>query len=300
MASGVVSTLLPYALPALGLLLVVSTVPSLLVRLSDMVSVKLARRVRLRRLMRTHADTAGLLTLSERLDAFWFRFHLAGTPIEWIVGGTALVIALSAVSETVFHIWVLDIGMPLDGLFLLAYLVWQSHATTFNKHMAQMSTAFHIVATEFNVHRNVTTALLQAFDRLPSPINLRFQRARKLLTSGAAPTQALEVLGGDLGPPYGKLFASVLTQGLTSSSIDSLLVQIATMTEEWQIQRKQARSMLSAQKLTGLMFNAAFYPAAIMVRATFPQVAEYQASHPLVFVVGVAAVAAGFVMSMLS
>ena len=282
------------------MLLLLFTVPSLVLRLTDVLSVKVAQHGRLRRLMRSRSDAAAYMTLSQRLDAYWDRFHLAGTPFEWIGGGGALVILLAAVAQAVFHNWVLDIGMPLDGLFLLAYLASQSHIATLNKYMTQMATAFHVVATEYNVHRNVTTALIQAYDRLPSPINRRFQPAIKMLSSGVPPIQVLDSLGKELGPPYGPLFASILTQGLTSSSVDSLLVQTASMTEEWQIQRKQGRSMLSGQKLTGLMFNAAFYPVAILAQITFPQVAAYQASHPLVFGVGVVAIATGFVMSMLT
>lgn len=294
------STAALYVLPGIGLLLLIVSVPYLVLQLTDTIGIKVTQHSRLRRLMRSRSDVASYLTPSERLDAYWARLHLAGTPFEWIGGGMALVIILGVVAQVVFHNWVLDIGMPIDGLFLLAYLVSQSYTATLNKYMMQMATAFHIVATEFNVHRNVATALIQAYDRLPSPINTYFQPAIKMLSSGVAPIQVLEVLGKALGPPYGKLFASILAQGLTSSSIDSLLVQTANMTEEWQIQRKQGRSMMSGQKLTGLMFNAAFYPVAFLAQATFPQVAAYQASHPLVFAVGVVAVAVGFVMSMLS
>jgi hypothetical protein len=286
--------------PIIGVLLLVLTVPTGIVSALTALSERVVQRTRLRRLMRGHGEATGGLTLSEQVDVLWLRLHLPGTPVEWIAGSAGAVLVGATLAQLLFHNWVLDVGVPIDMVFAVAYVVARIHRRTHDRYLAQMATAFHMIATEFNARRNVTAALLQSYPRLPSPINVRFMPAIKMLTGGAAPVLALDRLARDLGPPYGRLFCSTLEQGLSSGVVDSLLARTATMTEEWQVSRKQGRSVVVLPQTIGLLFNVGFFPTAFIFALAFPQPALYQTQHPAVFALGVASVALGFVLGMLS
>lgn len=200
-------------------------------------------------------------------------------------------------AQALFNNWVLDVGLPIDCAFLVFFVVQRTRQANYNRLMGQMSTAFHIVATEYNVRKHVGAALTQAHPRLPKPVSLLFEPTVKLMNSGVAPIHALVQLGHDLGPPYGDLFSRTLQQGLTSTSIDKLLVHVATMTEEWNVARKQASATVVMPQLIGMALNGGFYVVAYGVRYILPQIATYEGTHPLLFVPGVISVAAGLLLA---
>ncbi len=257
-------------------------------------------RRRLRSLLHSGRSRDNVQSLSDRLDALWTRVNLPGTPVEWVLGIGVLFVGAVALAQASFHSAVMDIGVPLDTVAFAFWVVQKMRQRTYDRLMGEMSTALHVVATEYNVRKNVSTALQYAYPRMPPLPAQHFLPTIRMLTSGVAPAMALEQLGKDVGRPYGVLFARTLQKGLTSASIDRLLVQIATMTEQWNVRRKESRAAVALQQLIGTVLNVGFFVVAVVVPRVLPQVGAYNVAHPFVYVPGVVSVGIGFVIATVS
>lgn len=292
----------PLIMVIVGMALLVAVVPYVLVQLYDRGAAAWTERRRLHSLLRVGGERDLTPGLSERMEIMWARFGLPGTPIEWIIGAVGLVVVGATVAQWLFGNWVLDIGLPVDVGFFVYYLVARVRRVSHDRLIGQMATAQHMVASEYNVNHNVTSALRQAYGRLPSPVNRLFAPTIKALNSGVAPVRALERLGKDLGPPYGKLFAQTLQQALESQAIERVLVQIATMTEEWVVAGKQARAVVVMPQMIAMLINAIFWIGVVAGHLVIgdnviANAAAYASAHPYVYMPGVISVAFGFVLA---